>query len=680
MKKTIIIFLLIYASIASIFATENNLFPKPTSQDRQIAFEEFRRGVQSYYRSSYNEAILLFEKALSILPDESIILEWLGKSYYASGLEDACLQQWDFAIKQNHGGVLLRSKAEIVRERRVAPIETMESLNFSESMSFASTFQDKRLFRQPTSAIAMEDGSFWAVAYGTNELLHFNANGRIIDRTKGPIEGFDRPFDVVRTANEHILVSEFASDRISVLTKDGSFVRYFGKKGINAGELLGPQFLATDEYNNIYVTDFGNARVSVFSFEGLPLFNFGSKSGSFPGFVAPSGICIINNLVYVADSIKGCIYVFDTAGNYIEELLQENSFKAIESMREWKGYILLSSLSKAYLVDVKLSTVHELVSLGNAPTKITCATPDSNGNILLMDFKNESVEVTSRISELAGGFFVRIKRVYANSFPNVQLEVLVENRNREQIVGLESENFTVTEDRYNVKNYTLEASGYLGYGCDVAILLERSPQMQEEQKMVDKAIKEIAHAMKGRGKLSIFSAGNIPSKEGEYLPNDILDYIPAFKAQSSEEWKFDTGLRLASSNLLNAQARRAVIFLSFNKVEEKNFGTYGLNELSSYMANNNIRFYSISLKEGEPCDELSYLIRKTGGESAYLYRREGLAPLIESIMRSATGLYRISYTSSLDSEFGRRFLPVEVEVRLLNRSGRDETAYYAPQE
>lgn len=678
MKHRLIITFFFFLSVLT--ATENNFFPTPTSQDRQVAFEEFRRGVQSYYRTSYNEAILLFEKALSILPDEPIILEWLGKAYYSSGLEDACLQQWDVAIKANHGGILLKNKAEVVRERRIFPLDLMEGLKFSESVGFSSVYQDSRLFRQPLSAIAMEDGSFWATAYGTNEVLHFDANGKIVDRKKGPIEGFDRPFDIIHTKNGHMLVSEFASDRISVLTKEGKFLRYFGKSGVNEGELLGPQFLATDFYDNIYVSDFGNARVSVFSFEGKPLFHFGEKNSSFSGFIAPSGICVIDNFVYVADSIKGTIYIFDTAGNYIEELLPENSFKSIESMREWNGNILLSSLSKAYLIDVKLSVIHELVSLGNAPTKITCATPDANGNILLADFKNETVEVTSRISELAGGFFVTIKRVFSDNFPKIEMEVLVENRNREQIVGLENLNFTVTENHNPVLNYTLDGAAFLKEGCDVAILLERSPKMEEEKVAIDKAIKEIALAMRGKGKISIFSAGGKPNKEGDYFPEDIIDYIPRFKGEISDNWKFDLGLRLASSSLLNAQARRAVIFLSFNDLKEENFGTYGLNELSSYMANNNIRFYSISLKEGVPCDELGYLIKKTAGEASYMYVNDGLKPLIARIAKSQTGVYKLSYTSSMDSDFGRRFLPVEVEVHLLNRSGRDETAYYAPAE
>ena len=59
---------------------------------------------------------------------------------------------------------------------------------------------------------------------------------------------------------------------------------------------------------------------------------------------------------------------------------------------------------------------------------------------------------------------------------------------------------------------------------------------------------------------------------------------------------------------------------------------------------------------------------------------EGLGPLISRIAKAQTGLYKLSYTSSMDSDFGRRFLPVEVEVHLLNRSGRDETSYYPPAE
>ena len=52
------------------------------SGEEGFAAEEFRRGVQAFYKGSYNDAIVQFEKALSYLPDDNLILEWLGKAYY----------------------------------------------------------------------------------------------------------------------------------------------------------------------------------------------------------------------------------------------------------------------------------------------------------------------------------------------------------------------------------------------------------------------------------------------------------------------------------------------------------------------------------------------------------------------------------------------------------------------
>ena len=56
-----------------------------------FAAEEFRRGVQAFYKGSFNDAIVQFEKALSYMPDDNLILEWLGKAYYQAGMEGMAL-------------------------------------------------------------------------------------------------------------------------------------------------------------------------------------------------------------------------------------------------------------------------------------------------------------------------------------------------------------------------------------------------------------------------------------------------------------------------------------------------------------------------------------------------------------------------------------------------------------
>lgn len=663
-----------------LFANENSLVLAPTSSDRASASEEFRKGVQSYYRGAYNEAVLLFEKALSFLPNEPFILDWLGKAYYSSGIEGACLENWQAAAAAGYGGILFKNKIEVIKERRSVIPDMSGNMKFTESITFNSEQNGIKLFSRPVSASALPDGTFWMTSYGSNELLHFDVNGIILHKTKGPIEGFDRPFDVITAISGNLLVSEFASDRISIISNEGKFIKYFGKRGIGKGELLGPQFLAEDSYGNIYVSDFGNARISVFSSDGEPLFTFGERTGLFAGFTAPAGIAVINGLVYAGDAVKGSISIFDTSGNYLRELLPEGTLKRIESVRAVGNTLLVAAGSKAYIVDTALASVYEAASLGRAPSKVTGAVPDANGNILLFDFKNEKVEITSRISELAGGLFITVKRIYSDNFPHVALEVGVENRNRGQIVGLNQSNFVITEDNRRVSDYNLDEAFYLNDFCNVSILIERSPESENEKKALNHAIKEIAEAMKNKGTVRIIYASDIPVSEGVFSPADLTELVPEAKTKPVRNWRFDLGLRLAAADLINAQYKRAVIFFSFSPLNADNFDRYGLNDLADYMNNNNIRFYGVNFKQGSLPDEISFLVKKTGGKASYIYAAPGLKPIVQDIISAPVGVYRLSYNSAMHTDFGRKFLPVEVEVRLLNRSGRDETGYFAPLE
>lgn len=663
---------------AVVGAQTNTLQPRMSSADKNHGFEEFRRGVQAYYRGTFNEAILLFEKALAHIPEDPLILDWLGHAYYRSGIEGAAIEQWEAAAASGYGGQLLKNRIEVIKERRSSQPDFAESVRFVESAVFTSKHEAGEFFKQPVSVAAMRDGSFWVVAYGSNELVHFDINGIVLDRTRGPLQGLDRPFDIFPLENGNLLVSEFAADRLSLLTKDGAFIKSFGSRGRGDGQFVGPQFLATDSYGNIFVTDFGNARIVVLSPDGEGLFTFGQRSGLFPGFTAPAGIAILHDLVYVADSVKGSIYVFDTAGNYIRTLLPEGSVVQAEALRVWKNNLLLSCGNKVYLVDVSLASLYTVASLGNAPSRITAAIPDANGSLLLADYKNGNIQVFSHINELAGGLFVHFDRVYSDKFPKVTVDVRVETRAGQPVVGLTEKNFFLSETNRLVNDFTLKGAAYLNTGCEIAVIIERSPQSEKEFELVRTVVKELAEAMQGKGMISIISASQLPVLEGKYAPEELTAKPLKLKAAWSSVWNCDLAVRLASGELINATQKRGVVFLSFDQINSESFQQYSLNDLASYMANNGIRFYAVNLKQRALPAELAYLCVKTGGLHTYIYAEKGLSPIIDDLIAKPTGVYQMSYTSVLPTDFGRAYLPVEVEVRLLNRSGRDETGYFAP--
>jgi sugar lactone lactonase YvrE len=110
-----------------------------------------------------------------------------------------------------------------------------------------------------------------------------------------------QPTDVVTGANGDIFVSEGhviggPINRISKWTKDGRFVKAFGKSGHGPGEFDVPHALAVDSRGRLFVADRNNNRIQIFSQDGVFL-------DEWTQFGRPSGIAITkNDTIYVADS------------------------------------------------------------------------------------------------------------------------------------------------------------------------------------------------------------------------------------------------------------------------------------------------------------------------------------------------------------------------------------------
>ncbi len=646
-----------------------------------FAEEEFRRGVQSYYRGAFNESIQEFEKALSYMPGQALILDWLGKAYYRAGVEGAALQQWQFATDSGYGGILLQNRMEIVSERRLTQAEVSFDQQYTESGSFPNINGNALVYSQPVSSLPNSDGSIWVVAYGSNEILHYDVNGVVLNRSRGPINGFDRPMDIVRTEEGNLLISEFAGDRLSLLDSNGRFLRYFGSKGRGDGQLLGPQYLAQDSFGNIYVTDFGNCRVVVYDSEGTPLLHFGQKTNDFVGFKSPTGIAIYDDRIFVADSISGAIYEFDRAGNYVGKLVNENTLTRPECIKNWGNFLIITDKNRILTVDTSTGTVYENGRTAPATSSITSAVPDRNGNIIVTDFKASAIYVMSKVSELVGGFNVQIEKVISDSFPNVTLEVKVENRKRQPIVGLKDINFLVTEEKRPVADMKLLGSANNNDMADVTFLIDRSSNMANYEEQVNSAVREVTASMNNHGRVQIISVGDVPVIEYTGNADNLNSFsVKALKTPYTENASLDQSIRLAVNNLVNAEKKRGVILISEGSVSMTAFSHYSLSDLTNYLNNNTVSFSTILLNQSAPVEELQYLTDNTTGTFYYVYRPEGLYSVIKDIIDLPLGIYQISYTSSLSTDYGRKYLPVEVETYLLNHSGKDESGYFAPLE
>jgi DNA-binding beta-propeller fold protein YncE len=679
--------LFLFISVLLFAQSGNNDRPGGVTGTGVAAFtaaEEFRLGIHAYNRFAYNEAILCFERALSFVPTEAVILDWLGRAYYRSGFEEIAVRQWQSALSiygRNSGaGMLLSSRIETVSNRRFLLPIADDGVRYVEAGRYPGKSGEIVLYRQPVSVLGNSDGSAWVTAYGSNEIVKIDVNGIVRDRKRGPLNGFDRPYDIVRGTDGRMYVSEYRGGRVSVLDNGGNWLAYIGSKGLGDGQFVGPQNLAVDEDGYLYVVDYGNRRICKFDPDGKFIISFGMRNAVFPGLLSPTGIAAGNGKIYAADNAAKAIYIFDPNGNYIGRLAA-NGLGNIESMRFLSTKSILAvDGNKILLIEPEAAIVRELGLAGNERVRVTCADMDSNGNILAAKFSDSEVAVMTRFDDLASGLFVQIRNIYAERFPTVTVEFTVEDRLRRPITGLDdSNNFKLYEGGAPVSGQIFLSPGNRYSGADISILVERSEKTANMRDDFTSAARDIGNAIKEMGGskvVSVISAGVQPRREQHELSleNAVRGTADSFNAR----WRFDLGLRLAATDLLSAAPKRSVVYVGSGSLGEMAFEQYSLSELAAYLANNGVVFNAVITGQGQISAGIEYLCRETGGSAARLYRPQGIGSLIKGIADTPSGLYSFSFNSQLPTDFGRAWLPLEIEVYMLERSGRDSAGYFPP--
>ena len=652
----------------------------PLDMDSAEAAEEFRWGVVAYHNGRFNEAIFSFTRALSLVPDDPTARTWLGYAFYRSGFEQEALTEWQTVVDAGHGGEGLRNLIEIVRARRGVARELFRPERYVVTAEIEGIVNGEVRFRRPTSVRPRADGSFFVTAFTEREILHLDANGTLRRRLRGGLTGFDQPFDILEVGGR-LYVSEFGADRIVRINERGDIIGSFGSSGIAEGQLLGPQYLAADRDNYLYVTDYGNRRVVKFDFEGRYVLSFGRPRGAFEGLENPTGIVVHRDQIYVADAGRRAIFRFDPSGNFLGAI-RDLGLSRPESIVVYDhDHLLLSDSTQGALLDVDDQVVSHPADFGALDgIRITSIARDANGNLIAADFDRSRVYFLADISGVYSGLHVQVERVWAQNFPDVAVEVSVSDRQGSPIVGLDSGNFVLTEGQRRIELPPLAFAGFRNRRVNVALLVDRSLEMDRYRDAIEDAAAEIFDATLADGTLRVIAAGQDPAVVAPGGSGRLSVIEAARRGPYTATPRFDTALRLAASELIPQQDRRVVFFVTDGQSDVEAFEEYGLGELAAYLRNNHTIFSIIAVRQGAIDPELEFLVEQTGGQLRYIYAAEGLQGMVDHVRNSANGRYILRYTSGADADFGRAYLPLTVETYLVQRSGRGESGYFAPLE
>lgn len=159
------------------------------------------------------------------------------------------------------------------------------------------------------------DGNVWITDIGTHLVTKFDGQGKVLltlGKKGQPGDGpdqFNKPTDVAVAANGDVFVSDgYGNSRVVKFTKEGKFVKEWGKKGKDAGEFNLPHAIVLDAKGRVYVGDRENNRVQLFDSDGKFLAQWTESGAPYGLFLTPAGRLL------VADGRANVVRVLDGDG------------------------------------------------------------------------------------------------------------------------------------------------------------------------------------------------------------------------------------------------------------------------------------------------------------------------------------------------------------------------------
>ncbi|TYO95042.1 NHL repeat-containing protein [Geothermobacter ehrlichii] len=112
-----------------------------------------------------------------------------------------------------------------------------------------------------------------------------------------------------------LYVSDVKDHVVRVFDLEGKHLFDFGKPGGEEGNLYGPQGIAIDKDDNVFVAEQFNARVQVFDADGNYKYRFGTRGDQLFQFEGPRGLAFDSEgHLYVAETRKAALLIFTPDG------------------------------------------------------------------------------------------------------------------------------------------------------------------------------------------------------------------------------------------------------------------------------------------------------------------------------------------------------------------------------
>jgi DNA-binding beta-propeller fold protein YncE len=650
------------------------------------AFEDFRWGLRAFNSGSFEDSILSLEKSLSRKPQDLRTRYWLAAALYRAGFEDAALAEWRYILEREPSDTVVDNTVDVLTYRRGLGEQLEEEGSFVIASEIGGNDSAAYPIKRPTSVRIREDGSVYVVAFASNEVLLLDVNNAVQRVIQGGLRGLDRPYDCLEaedpdTGQRILFVAEYGRNQVVKMDLQGERLANIGGKGSAPGQLLGPQYLATDDQGYLYVSDWGNGRVNKYDFDGNFVLSIGRSSSL--RLSGPTGIAFQDGEFFVADSSRKRIVAFDPSGNSLYSF-GEGILRAPEGIAFFDSNRLLVVDDKKLLeYDLRQETWRTLSDMGAFAGHLTHLAVSPNGEVYAVDFDENKIYILSEMTALYTSLFVQVDRVNSLAFPDILVEVTVQDQRGRPIVGLQEENFIFSEFYTDITSSRMRRAPGDSSPLELSLLVEKTPQMRAYLPDLSDAVESLYEQLNGSevpGIWRMLSVGEEVVVETELGASRLESREAATSGPWDPLWRLDRGLRQATAQLLSSGAasnRKAVVLLTTGSLNQESFSDYTLAEVTDYLQNNSIPLYVVYFGP-EVNRELEYICSQTGGSVIPFYSAKGVANLLSGIRRRPESRYLLELRSPSESGFGNNYIELQTEVVFHRKSGRTRSGYFAP--
>jgi len=675
MRRILFFFMIVFIFQSALYVYGDEFL------DKSYAEEFFNQGVVHYNHQEYEAAIEFLRKSLGKAPDDMTARFFLGMSYYRAGFEENALFQFNTIIENEQGSGTLKTLASqligFMNVKQIAAQQRKKSDDYALNLELTGNPIGKYHLTKVTGIDVDENGNIYAAGFGSKIALKLSPEGIPLLQYVHPKITPGRLFDIAVDSRGDVYISDFTNDTVYMFSNNGKYIRNIGTSGFDEGQFFGPTALTLDLDDNLYVIDSGNMRIQKFTPDGVFLLAFGKKGSKDGDFGNPSGIAVdYRGRIFVADHEKKTIGVYDKSGNFISYLKGGDLEDPFGISFAGSNRLIVSDSKNIKTYDI-LHSSWTRIDTDDRLSRVLDAKIDHLGQIIACDYDRDTIVQLVPKEDKYRNLNVILNRVDTNSFPAIVYYISVFDADGLPFYGLGRNNFRLKVGGGTVQKIDLSYNAVRDSRLSILFLVDKSASMEEHAPAVEGAVQAFLDKTSLEDEMAVIGFHNKNWIASSFTHSKLETLSAVMENRYDTGKKFDEAIRRSIDYLNKKFYKKALIVITDGRIYDSSFSTYSLQSCINYAANNNIPVYFLNFGQAGNRD-LEYFARSTGGRVYDVYQSNEITFLYDSIQSTRSPEYVVFFNDVYNKELHNLYVSSEVDIEINKRFGKSRLGFIYP--